>query len=121
MRKATGGGVDYTFECTGNVQVMRQAFESAAYGYGVCVLIGVGPNGKEMSLLPIDLQLGRTLKGTLFGCYKSVDSVPKLVDDYLSGKLNFDKLITHNMKLEQINDGFDLMKEGKSIRTIINM
>ena len=121
LRKATGGGVDYTFECIGSVQVMKQAFESAAYGYGVCVLIGVTPTGKELSILPIDLQLGRTLRGTFFGCYKSVDSVPKLVENYLEGKLNFDKLITHYKTLEEINEAFDLLVEGKSIRTIINM
>lgn len=121
LQKITEGGVDYTFECIGSVQVMKQAFESAAFGYGVCVLIGVVPNGQEMSILPIDVQCGRTLKGTLFGCYKSVDSVPKLVEEYLSGKLNFDKMITHSMSLDNINDAFDLLREGKSIRTVIHM
>lgn len=121
LREITGGGVDSTFECVGNVQVMRQAFESATLGYGVCVLIGVVPKGTEMQLLPIDLQTGRTLKGTWFGCYKSVDSVPKLVEEYLSGKLNIEKLITHNMPLEKINEAFDLLLSGKSIRTVIHM
>lgn len=122
LREITGGlGVDYTFECIGNAQVMKQAFESAAVGFGVCVLIGVAETGKELNLMPIDFQVGRTLKGTLFGCYKSVDSVPKLVEDYLDGKLKIDSFITHKMGLEKINDAFDLLLEGKSIRTVINM
>ena len=122
LKETTGGiGVDYTFECIGNVQVMKQAFESTALGYGVCVLIGVTPTGQEMSLLPIDFQTGRTLKGTLFGCYKSVDSVPKLVEEYMNGKLAIDKLITHNMSLDKINDAFDLLRDGKSIRSVIHM
>lgn len=121
LREITGGGVDYTFECIGNVEAMQQAFLSCAVGYGVCVLIGVSPTGKAMNLLSIDFQVGRTLKGTLFGCYKSVDSVPILVEEYMSGKLNFDKMITHNMKLEQINDAFDLLRQGKSIRTVIDI
>lgn len=121
VREMTDGGVDYTFECVGSVQLMRQAFESATIGYGVCVLIGVSPDGVEMPLIPFDFQLGRTMKGTLFGCYKSVDSVPKLVNDYLEGRLSIDQFITHNMSLEKINDAFDLLLEGKSIRTIIHM
>lgn len=122
LREITGGvGVDYTFECVGSVELMRQAFESASIGYGVCVFIGVSPSGQEMKVMPIDFQLGRTLKGTLFGCYKSVDSVPKLVEEFLSGDISVDGFITHNMKLEQINEAFALMKEGKSIRTVIHM
>lgn len=121
LQEITGGGVDYTFECCGSVEVMKQAFEACAVGNGVCVLIGVAPSEKPMNLLPIDFQVGRTMKGTLFGCYKSVDSVPLLVEEYLSGKLNFDKMITHNMKLEQINDAFDLLRQGKSIRTVIDI
>lgn len=120
LQEITGGGVDYTFEAVGNTHVMKQAFESAAVGYGVCVLIGVAPSGQEIGLLPIDFQLGRTLKGTLFGCYKSVDSVPKLVEEYLSGTLKFDHMITHQMPLERINEAFDLLLQGKSIRTVIN-
>lgn len=121
LRAITGGGVDYTFECIGNVQIMKQAFESAAVGYGVCVLIGVAPSGQELNILPIDFQTGRTLKGTLFGCYKSMDSIPALVEDYIAGKLQIDGLVTHTMNLENINDAFDLMRQGKSIRTVINM
>jgi S-(hydroxymethyl)glutathione dehydrogenase / alcohol dehydrogenase len=74
-----------------------------------------------MSVKPIDFQVGRILKGTLFGCYKSVDSVPKLVEEYLDGKLKIDKFVTHEMKLEDINEAFDLMVQGKSIRTVINL
>lgn len=121
LREMTEGGVDYTFECVGSIQLMKQAFESAVVGYGVCVLIGVAPDDVEMPVMPVDIQLGRTLKGTIFGCYKSVDSVPKLVNDYLEGRLSIDRFITHNMPLEKINDAIDLLLEGKSIRTIIHM
>lgn len=121
LRAITGGGVDYTFECIGNIEVMRQAFDSAAVGYGTCVLIGVAPSGQELNVLPIDFQTGRTLKGTLFGCFKSMDSIPALVEDYIAGKLQIDGLVTHEMTLENINDAFDLMRQGKSIRTVINM
>lgn len=74
-----------------------------------------------MNLQPLDFEVGRTLKGTLFGCYKSVDAVPKLVEDYLAGKMNIDCFITHKMRLENINEAFDLLLQGKSIRTVINM
>lgn len=121
LRELTDGGVDNTFECVGSVQLMKQAFESAIVGYGVCVLIGIAPDDVTMPLIPVDFQLGRTMKGTLFGCYKSVDSVPKLVDDYLEGRLSIDPFITHNMSLEKINDAVNLLREGKSIRTIIHM
>lgn len=121
LREITDGGVDYTFECVGNIQLMKQAFESATLGCGICVLIGVAPDGVEMPVLPVDFQLGRTIKGTLFGCYKSVDSVPKLVDEYLEGKISIDRLITHEMSLDKINDAFDLLREGKSIRTVIHV
>ena len=122
LRDITEGlGVDYTFEAIGNAQVMKQAFESAAIGYGVCVLIGVAPSNQEMNLLPLDFQFGRTLKGTFFGCYKSVDAIPKLVEDYLAGKMNIDCFVTHEMGLEKINEAFDLMIQGKSIRSIIKM
>jgi S-(hydroxymethyl)glutathione dehydrogenase/alcohol dehydrogenase len=116
-----GLGVDYTFEAIGSTQVMKQAFESAAIGYGVCVLIGVAPSGQDMNVLPIDFQVGRTIRGTLFGCYKSVDSVPKLVEDYLEGKLKIDCFVTHEMGLEKISEAFDLLIQGKSIRTVIKM
>jgi len=119
LQELTGGGVDYTFECIGNIQVMKQAFDSTAFGYGVCVWIGASPSGQELNLLPVELQIGKKLRGTIFGCYKSVDSVPKLVEDYLNGKLKFDKLITHKLPLEKINEAFDLLVEGKSIRTVI--
>ncbi|CRK97972.1 CLUMA_CG011344, isoform A [Clunio marinus] len=121
LKMIAHGGVDYTFEAVGNVEIMKQAFESAMPGYGVCVLIGVAPYKAAMTLSPMDFQLGRTLKGTIFGCYKSVDSVPMLVDEYLNGKIKIDEFITHHMKLEEINDAVDLMLQGKSIRTIIDM
>lgn len=121
LREKTQGGVDYTFECVGNIDLMQQAFESAAIGYGMCVLVGVAPNGKPLQLLPIDFEAGRTLKGTFFGCYKSVDSVPKLVDRYVNGEMNFDRLITHSMQLDEINKAFDLLKNGEAVRTVIHM
>jgi Zn-dependent alcohol dehydrogenase len=115
------GGVDFTFEAVGVVELMKQAFESAAVGCGTCVLIGVAPKGQKVEILPIDFQVGRCLKGTLFGCYKSVDSVPKLVEEYLDGTLKFDQLITHILPLDKINEAFDLLKEGKSIRTVLHI
>lgn len=114
------GDIDYAFECIGNIQTMKQAFKATAIGNGVCVLIGVSPQEQELSLEPIDFLLGRKLTGELFGSYKGVDDVPKLVDDYMDGKIPLEKFITHNIALSEINDGFDLLKNGKSIRCIIN-
>lgn len=116
----TSGGIDYTFECIGNIQTMKQAYESTSLGYGVCVLLGVSPNGEELGILPIHCQIGRTLKGSLFGGYKSKDSVPRLVQQYMDGLLPTDKLITHNMTLADINKAFDLLKSGQSLRTVIH-
>lgn len=121
LQDITAGGVEFTFECVGNTAVMKQVFESTALGYGVCVVVGASPSDEQLCIIPADLLFGKTLKGTFFGCYKSIDSVPQLVEDYLSGKLNFDKMITHRMSLERINEAFDLLKEGKSIRTVIDM
>lgn len=114
------GGPDYTFECIGNVQTMRQALESAHKGWGVSVIIGVAGAGQEISTRPFQLVTGRVWKGTAFGGYKSVESVPKLVDRYLDGNFKIDEFITHNVPLDKINDAFDLMHEGKSIRTIVH-
>lgn len=114
------GGIDFTFECIGNIQTMKEAYESTSLGYGVCVLLGVSPTGQEMGILPIQCQIGRTLKGSLFGGYKSKDSVPRLVQQYMDGLLATDKLITHNMTLVDINKAFELLKSGQSLRTVIH-
>jgi S-(hydroxymethyl)glutathione dehydrogenase/alcohol dehydrogenase len=112
------GGIDYTFECIGSIQTMKEAFRSTTIGYGVCVLIGVSPQEQELSLSPIDFLLGRKLIGELFGSYRC-DDVPKLVEDYMEGKLPLEKFITHNISFDEINDGFDLLKRGECIRCVI--
>lgn len=117
----TDGGLDYTFECIGNVVTMRQALESAHKGWGVSVIIGVAGAGQEISTRPFQLVTGRTWKGTAFGGYKSVESVPKLVEEYLSGSFKIDEFITHQMDLAKINEAFDLMHKGESIRSIVNL
>lgn len=116
----TYGGIDYTFECIGNIQAMKDAYGSTTLGYGVCVLLGVSPSGQELGILPIQCQIGRTLKGSLFGGYKSKDSVPRLVQQYVDGSLATDKFITHNVTLDDINKAFDLLKSGQSLRTVIH-
>lgn len=113
------GGFDYTFECVGNVHTMRAALESAAKGWGVSVIVGVAAAGTEISTRPFQLVTGRTWKGTAFGGWKSVDNVPKLVDSYMKKDLMIDEFITHTMPLNKINESFDLMHEGKSIRSMI--
>ena len=115
----TGGGADYSFECIGNVTTMRQALECAHKGWGVSVIIGVAGAGQEIATRPFQLVTGRVWKGTAFGGAKSRTQVPKIVDWYMEGKINIDDLITHTMPLEQINDAFDLMHEGKSIRSVV--
>ncbi len=115
----TDGGADYSFECIGNVNVMRQALECCHKGWGVSVIIGVAPAGAEISTRPFQLVTGRSWKGTAFGGAKGRTDVPKIVDWYMNGKINIDDLITHTMPLEQINEAFDLMHEGKSIRSVV--
>jgi Zn-dependent alcohol dehydrogenase len=119
LQKEFDGGLDYTFECIGFIETMKQAFDSTAMGHGVCVLIGVSPLGKELPVLPAMLQFGKTLMGSIFGGYKSRDDVPNLVLKYMDGKLELDKFITHKMSLDQINEAFDLLKGGKCIRTVL--
>lgn len=116
----TYNGIDNTFECIGNIQTMKEAYESTSIGYGVCVLLGIAPPGQELGILPSNPQMGRTLKGSYFGGYKSKDSVPVLVQQYIDGFLATDKFITHNMTLMDINKAFDLLKSGKSLRTVIH-
>ena len=115
----TKGGADYSFECIGNVDVMRQALECCHKGWGVSVIIGVAGAGQEIKTRPFQLVTGRVWKGTAFGGAKGRRDVPKIVDWYMEGKINIDDLITHKLKLEEINKGFDLMHEGKSIRSVV--
>ena len=115
----TDGGADYSFECIGNVKVMRQALECCHKGWGVSVIIGVAGAGQEIKTRPFQLVTGRVWKGTAFGGARGRTDVPKIVDWYMEGKLNIDDLITHRLPLERINEGFDLMKSGESIRSVV--
>jgi S-(hydroxymethyl)glutathione dehydrogenase/alcohol dehydrogenase len=115
----TKGGADYSFECIGNVDVMRQALECCHKGWGVSVIIGVAGAGQEIKTRPFQLVTGRVWKGTAFGGAKGRRDVPKIVDWYMDKKINIDDLITHKLKLADINQGFDLMHEGKSIRSVV--
>jgi S-(hydroxymethyl)glutathione dehydrogenase/alcohol dehydrogenase len=115
----TKGGADYSFECIGNVKTMRQALECCHKGWGVSVIIGVAPAGAEISTRPIQLVTGPGGKGTAFGGARGRTDVPKLVDWYMEKKIDIDSLVTHKLPLARINEAFDLMHEGKSIRTVI--
>jgi len=115
----TGGGADYSFECIGNVNTMRQALECAHRGWGESIIVGVAGAGQEISTRPFQLVTGRVWKGTAFGGAKSRRDVPKIVDWYMDGKIEIDPMITHTMPLDQINDAFDLMHKGESIRSVI--
>ena len=115
----TGGGADYSFECIGNVNTMRQALECCHKGWGESVIIGVAGAGQEISTRPFQLVTGRVWRGTAFGGARGRTDVPKIVDWYIDGKINIDDLITHTMPLNEINTAFDLMHEGKSIRSVV--
>jgi S-(hydroxymethyl)glutathione dehydrogenase/alcohol dehydrogenase len=115
----TDGGADYTFDCTGNTNVMRDALEACHRGWGVSVVIGVAEAGKEISTRPFQLVTGRVWKGSAFGGAKGRTDVPKIVDWYMNGKIDIDPMITHVLDLDQINDAFDLMHAGKSIRSVV--
>jgi S-(hydroxymethyl)glutathione dehydrogenase / alcohol dehydrogenase len=115
----TKGGADYSFECIGNVNVMRQALECCHKGWGVSVIVGVAGAGQEISTRPFQLVTGRVWKGTAFGGAKGRTDVPKIVDWYMNGKIDIDSLVTHTMPLDRINEAFDLMHEGKSIRSVV--
>ena len=115
----TNGGADYSFECIGNVDVMRQALECAHKGWGESIIIGVAPAGAEISTRPFQLVTGRSWRGTAFGGASGRTDVPKIVDWYMDGKINIDDLITHTMPLDDINKGFDLMHAGESIRSVV--
>ena len=115
----TKGGADYTFECVGNVKLMRQALECCHNGWGVSTIIGVAGAGQEITTRPFQLVTGRVWQGSAFGGARGRTDVPKIVDWYMDGKVNIDDLITHVMPLERINEAFDLMHEGKSIRSVV--
>jgi len=115
----TKGGADYTFDATGNVKVMRTALEAAHKGWGESIIIGVAPAGAEISTRPFQLVTGRSWRGTAFGGPRGRTDVPKIVDWYMEGKIEIDPMITHTLSLDEINTGFDLMHEGKSIRSVV--
>ena len=115
----TDGGADYSFECVGNVQLMRQALECCHRGWGVSVVVGVAGAGQEIATRPFQLVTGRVWKGTAFGGARGRTDVPKIVDWYMEGRIDIDSLITHTMPLAKINDAFDLMHRGESIRSVV--
>ncbi len=115
----TGGGADYTFDATGNVQVMRAALEASHKGWGESIIIGVAPAGAEISTRPFQLVTGRSWRGTAFGGARGRTDVPQIVDWYMDGKIEIDPMITHTLQLDQINEGFDLMHRGESIRSVV--
>jgi S-(hydroxymethyl)glutathione dehydrogenase / alcohol dehydrogenase len=115
----TGGGADFSFECIGNVQTMRQALECTHKGWGRSIVIGVAPAGAEISTRPFQLVTGRKWEGSAFGGARGRTDVPKIVDWVMDGKLKIDELITHRLKLEDINEGFALMERGESIRSVV--
>jgi S-(hydroxymethyl)glutathione dehydrogenase/alcohol dehydrogenase len=115
----TNGGADYSFECIGNVNTMRQALESCHKGWGESIIIGVAGAGQEISTRPFQLVTGRVWRGSAFGGARGRSDVPTIVDWYMQGKINIDDLITHTMPLDEINNAFHLMHEGKSIRSVV--
>ncbi|MDE2374821.1 MAG: S-(hydroxymethyl)glutathione dehydrogenase/class III alcohol dehydrogenase [Hyphomicrobiales bacterium] len=115
----TGGGADFSFECIGNVHTMRQALECCHRGWGESIIIGVAGSGQEIATRPFQLVTGRVWRGTAFGGARGRTDVPKIVDWYMEGKINIDDLITHTMPLDEINHAFELMHEGKSIRSVV--
>ena len=119
LMELTGGGADYSFECIGNVEVMRQALECCHRGWGVSVIIGVAGSGQEIKTRPLQLVTGRVWKGTAFGGARGRTDVPRIVDWYMEKKINIEDLITHVMPLERINEAFDLMHQGRSIRSVV--
>ena len=115
----TGGGADYSFECIGNTEVMRQALECCHKGWGESIIIGVAGAGEEIATRPFQLVTGRSWRGSAFGGARGRTDVPKIVDWYMNGQIEIDPMITHKLSLEEINKGFDLMHEGTSIRAVV--
>ena len=116
---ASNGGADYSFECIGNVNTMRAALECCHKGWGESVIIGVAGAGQEISTRPFQLVTGRVWRGTAFGGARGRTDVPKIVDWYMDGKIDIDSMITHKLSLENINEGFELMHSGESIRAVV--
>jgi len=119
LNALTGGGADFTFECVGNPELMRQAVETARPGLGVSLIVGAAPTASQFAIQPMSILLGRTIKGAILGDTKTRSGVPKLIDMYMDGFINVDDLITHKLPLERINDGFRMMKDGESIRSVV--
>jgi len=115
----TQGGADYSFECVGNTTLMRQALECCHKGWGVSTIIGVAGAGQEIATRPFQLVTGRVWQGSAFGGARGRTDVPKIVDWYMDGKINIDDLITHTLPISEINQAFDLMHQGESIRTVV--
>ncbi|MGI8943089.1 MAG: zinc-binding dehydrogenase, partial [Qipengyuania sp.] len=115
----TDGGADYSFDCTGNTEAMRQALECCHKGWGTSIIIGVAEAGREIATRPFQLVTGRNWRGTAFGGAKGRTDVPRIVDWYMDGKIAIDPMITHRLTLEEINKGFDLMHAGESIRSVV--
>nr|QFF91531.1 alcohol dehydrogenase class-3 1 isoform 1 [Potamotrygon motoro] len=115
----TDGGVDYSFECIGSVVTMRAALEACHKGWGTSVIIGVAAAGQEIATRPFQLVTGRVWKGSAFGGWKSVESIPKLVKEYLDKKIKVDEFVTYTLPFKQINESFELMRSGKSIRSVL--
>nr|DBA28827.1 TPA: hypothetical protein GDO54_009120 [Pyxicephalus adspersus] len=119
IQEITGHGVHYSFECIGNIEVMKAALECTHAGFGTSVVIGVASQDASISYQPMQLLTGRTWKGSLCGGFKTKDAIPQLVSDYIAGKLDVDGLITHTLPFTKINEGFELLRSGKSIRTVL--
>ncbi len=115
----TGGGADYTFEAVGAIATMRQAFACTRMGWGICTIVGLPPEGAAMDVIPFDLLMGRTLKGSSLGGAKCRTHLPLLVDQLMEGKFDLESLITHKLSLDQINDGYDMMRRGEGIRSVV--
>ena len=119
LRGMTGGGADFTFECVGNVPLMSMALAVTRTGWGVCTMLGIPPDGVTLPVVPFDLQLGRTLKGSFLGNVRTRSQLPGLLDLYVDGRINLDDLVTHRLPVERINEGFDLMARGETLRTVV--
>ncbi|WP_395337066.1 zinc-binding dehydrogenase [Novosphingobium sp. BL-8H] len=120
IRAITGGGADFAFECVGKATLMRQAFESTRIGWGCCVVLGVPADGETMQIVPFDLQLGRTVKGSFMGNVRGRSQLPALLDHYAEGALNLDDLVTHRLPMARVNEGFALMKSGDALRVVVS-
>ena len=120
IRALSDGGADFAFECVGNAKLMQQAFDSTRIGSGCAVILGVPADGEVMRIVPFRLQLGRTVKGSFMGNMKGRSQLPDLLDHYVEGRLNLADLVTHRLPMERVNDGFDLMKSGESLRTVVS-